>query len=63
MKKAIFDTHGADSTWNYRTGETCEVIRSLTEQEADISDVGPMFRIRFSDGVETDACEDELTLL
>lgn len=63
MKKAIFNTHGGDTTWNCRTGEICEVIRPLTEQEADISDVGPMFKIRFLDGTETDAFEDELKFL
>lgn len=36
------------------------VIRLLTEQEADIDDVGPMFKIRLEDGSEQDAFEDEL---
>lgn len=36
------------------------VIRPLTEQEADIDDVGPMFKIRLEDGIEQDAFEDEL---
>ena len=56
----IFDTHGADSELNCRSGQTCEVLRALTEQEADIFDVGNMYRIRFADGTETDAFEDEL---
>lgn len=57
----VFDTHGGDSQLNDRTGQIVEVLRALTEQEADIDDVGPMFRIRFEDGYETDAFADELT--
>lgn len=60
---ARFDTHNGDSQWNERTGQRVEILRELTEAEADISDVGPMFHIRFEDGVETDAFEDELTEL
>lgn len=60
MVKAVFDTHGNDSELNIRSGEVVQVIRPLTEHEADIDDVGPMFKIRFSDGKETDAFGDEL---
>lgn len=60
--KFIFDTHGGDSELNSRTGQKVVVLRELTEQEADIADVGKMFRIRFEDGYETDAFADELTL-
>ena len=63
MKYAIFDTHGGDSKVNSRIGERVEVIRSLTEKEADLLDVGPMYRIKFQDGTETDAFEDELYCL
>lgn len=56
-----FNTHGSDSEWMKRDGEKCVVIRPLTEDEADIFDVGSMYRIRFSDGIETDAFEDELS--
>lgn len=59
MKK-IFDTHGGDSELNERSGQLVEVVRPLTEEEADLFDVGPMYRIRFPDGFETDAFEDEL---
>lgn len=58
--RAIFNTHGSDSTWCERDGEVCEVLRPLTNDEADLFDVGMMYRVRFSDGVETDAFEDEL---
>lgn len=60
MKK-IFDTHGGDSKLNNRTGQTVEVIRPLTEQEADLAETGPMYHIRFPDGFETDAFADELS--
>lgn len=56
----IFDTHGGDSTWNNRSGQKCVAVRPLTPQECDIDDVGPMWRIRFEDGIETDAFQDEL---
>ena len=58
--KYIFDTHGADSELNCRSGQIVDVIRPLTEKEADIEEVGPMFRIEFADGFQTDAFEDEL---
>ena len=60
MKFKIFDTHGADSTYNDRTGQKVEVLRPLTEKEADLLETGPMFRVRFPDGLEIDAFEDEL---
>ena len=62
-KTAAFDTHGGDSQLNERAGSKVFVVRPLTEAEADISDVGNMYRIRFDDGFETDAFEDELTVL
>lgn len=42
-----------------RTGQTVSVIRQLTEKECD-PEGGPMFKIKFPDGVETDAFECEL---
>lgn len=60
--KFMFDSHGGDSQLNARTGQLVTVLRALTEKEADIDDVGPMFHIRFEDGYETDAFADELTL-
>lgn len=59
-KEYVFDTHGGDSELNFRTGQKCRVIRPLTEAEADISDVGPMYKVMFQDGFQTDAFEDEL---
>ena len=59
--KKVFDTHGGDTQLNDRTGQTVTVIRPLTGKEADIADVGPMFKVRFEDGFVTDAFEDELS--
>ena len=58
--KYIFDTHGADSDLNDRSGQLVEVIRSITADEADIKDVGQMFEVEFPDGYRTWAFEDEL---
>lgn len=58
--KSVFDTHGADSRLNHRSGETVEIVRPLTEKEADLFETGPMFRIKFDDGEETDAFLDEI---
>jgi len=57
-----FDTKGTDSYWKRWDGRLCEVIRPLTDKEADIGDVGPMWKISFFDKCRTecDAFEDEL---
>lgn len=60
MIEAYFDTCGHDSELKWRDWSPCTVIRALTEAEADIADVGPMYRVRFLDGEETDAFADEL---
>lgn len=43
-----------------RSGQPVEIVRELTGDEVDV-EAGPMFRIRFSDGLEADAFDDELT--
>ena len=58
-KKYAFKTTQSDLT-KYNNTEA-EVLRSLTNKEADIFEVGNMYHIRFNDGYETDAFEDELT--
>ena len=57
MKK-IFNT--TDSELKKYNGTEVEIIRALTEDEADIADVGNMYKVRFYDGYERDAFEDEL---
>jgi hypothetical protein len=44
-----------------RSGERVEIIRPLSETEADLAEVGPMYRVRFADGMEADVFADELT--
>lgn len=61
--RAVFDTHNADSTLNKRSGEVVTVVRPLTKYEADIDDVGKMYKIKFSDGTMADAFEDELKFI
>ena len=61
METAIFNTHGHDTTWNHRSGEMVTVLRPLTEDEADLELVGPMYKVCFADGTTTDAFENELT--
>lgn len=58
--KSVFDTHGKDSDLNSRSGQMVEVLRLLTAEEADLHETGPMYRVRFYDGTETDAFLDEL---
>ena len=58
-KKYIFNT--TDTELMKYNGTEVEIIRPLTEDEADIFDVGNMYRVRFEDGYETDAFEDELS--
>lgn len=58
MSKSIFISC-LDSQWNAKTGQTVEILHQLTPDKVD-DEVGPMFRIRFPDGVETDAFLDEL---
>lgn len=57
MKK-IFNT--TDSELKKYNGTEVEVIRPLTDKECDIADVGNMYKVRFYDGYERDAFEDEL---
>lgn len=39
-----------------------EIVRSLTPNEADLDETGPMFKCRAKDGRLFDAFEDELVL-
>ena len=42
-------------------GTEVHAIRPLTEAEADIADVGNMYKVRFVDGFISDVFEDELS--
>ena len=37
----IFDSHGADTELNARSGQKVEVLRPLTDKEADLFETGP----------------------
>lgn len=58
-KKYIFNT--TDTELTKYNGKEVEIIRPLTEDEADIVDVGNMYKARFFDGYERDVFEDELS--
>lgn len=61
-KRYRFDTKKVDSKWMAFDGQNCTIIRPLTREEADIDDIGPMWRVRFDDEehTETDAFDNEL---
>lgn len=59
-KKYIFNT--TDTELIRYNGTEVKIIRPLTEEEADIFDVGNMYKVRFIDGYERDAFENELLL-
>ena len=67
MKQAIFkfsgDKYSDEQELLKRSGQVVTVLRSLTEEEADLSETGPMYRIQFLDGKEYDAFAYELTLI
>ena len=43
-RKKVYDSHNGDSGLNARTGQVVEVLRELTDREADIADVGRMLQ-------------------
>lgn len=59
-KKYLFNT--TDTELKKYNGTDVEIIRPLTEKEADIEDVGNMYKVKFYDGYERDTFEDELSL-
>ena len=59
MEKRIFNT--TYTPLKKYNGTEVEIIRALTEKECDIADVGNMYKVRFYDGYERDAFEDELS--
>lgn len=64
METRIFNSSSATTGaphYAERSGQTVEIVRPLTRDEAD-EEVGPMFLIRFQDGVEANAFDDELSM-
>lgn len=66
MDEAIFRSQSAvDGAPGFRerSGETVTVIAEIREDDTEVTsddEVARLYRIRFSDGVETEAFEDEL---
>lgn len=46
-KQYTFDTHNGCDELNDRSGSLATVLRALIEQEADILDVGNMYKVKF----------------
>lgn len=59
----VFDTHGGDSELNKYSGTPCTIVRKLTEDEADLCEIGHMYVVRLEGGKEVHAFEDELVLV
>ena len=55
----VFKT--VDTSLIKHNGKSCEFVRSVTSEEADIFDVGAMFVIRLSTGEAIQAFSDEVT--
>lgn len=60
MNNCVFNT--TYSELKKYNGTEVKIIRALTENEADIADVGNMYKVKFYDGFEGDVFEDELSL-
>ena len=56
----LYFFYTTDSSLKKYNGTKVSVLRQLTADECDISDVGNMYKVRFEDGYERDAFEDEL---
>lgn len=54
----IFKTTQSDLL--HLNGKRCIILRSLREDEADLEDVGIMYKVQFDDETVIDAFEDEL---
>lgn len=59
MSKKIFTTMQSDL--RKYNGQIVDILGPLDESKYDKEDVGPMFTIKFHDGVIAEAFEDELT--
>lgn len=60
-KQYVFNTHGTDSEYKKYDNKVGTVIRPLIDgEEADIADVGNMYKLQFKNGITIDVFEDEL---
>jgi hypothetical protein len=57
-----FVFHGPYDQFADRKGQTATVVAHITEDtaEVEVSEVGPMYTIRFGDGFETEAWPEEV---
>lgn len=57
----VFGTDQQGGQMISHSGQQCEIVRQLSDAECD-PECQPMYRIRFSDGFETDAFAEEIGL-
>ena len=55
-----FNTHGGDYELNHRSGEHITVIDVADPCGYDYEEIYWMYRVRFDDGFEVEAFEDEI---
>lgn len=55
-----FVTHDSSPLVRLYSGALCTVLRELTDEEADKSEVGTMYKVIFSDNYIMDVFTDEL---
>lgn len=59
--RVTFRYSGQDEVaYRAKSGDVATIVRPIGDPDVDVSEVGPMWRIRFEDGVELDAFESEL---
>lgn len=60
-KQYVFNTHGQDSEYKKYDNKVGTIIRALKDrEEADVSEVGNMYKLQFKNGTVIDVFEDEL---
>lgn len=59
--KTVCTFHTRDNAYTNRNGQSCTILRALTDTEANLTEVGPMYKVQFADGFIADAFEDELS--
>lgn len=65
-QRAFFEYHcwespeSADAVLWLHTRQIVEIIRPLSSDECDIDEIGQMYLVRFSDGLEYSVFQDEL---
>lgn len=55
-----FITHDSDPLVRLYSGALCAVLRELSDEEADKSEVGTMYKVIFPDNYTMDVFADEL---